>query len=112
MVEILEAEMSMVDVDEQTVQENFCEACKGYPGGNCTNNCDGFKIAFLMCELGLDEDWDWCVPYKCADEKSLLAALRLVKKTLIDVKRCLNAMKPVNSGIRNDTYKIQRQEKR
>ena len=74
--------MAMVDdIDEQEVQEQYCEACKGYPAGNCTNDCDGFKIAFLMCELGLDEDWDWVVPIQ-TKERELLAALRLVKKIL------------------------------
>lgn len=87
--------MSMVDVDEQVVQENYCEACKGFPGGNCTNDCDGFKIAYLMCELGLDEDWDWSTPSKCVDEKALLMALQLVKKTLTDVQKHLDAMKPI-----------------
>jgi len=81
--------MAMVDIDEQMVQENFCEACDGY-GINCTNWCDGFKIAYLMCELGLDEDWDWTMPTGYQKEKELLAALRLVKKTLVDAAERLD----------------------
>lgn len=70
------------DIGEQEIVNQFCEACDGFYGAPC-KYCNGFKIAYLMCELGLDEDWDWLVPAKGSDEIALLEALRLVKRTLV-----------------------------
>ena len=67
----------------QVLKERICEACDGVlwmDESGCYEICEAFQIALLMCELGMEEEWNWLWPARAPDETAMLEELRAIKK--------------------------------